>query len=156
MIPRPATPGLEFLTRATIELEPMLAVGPTPRGERRIYPIAGGRFEGERLSGTVLPGGADWQLIGADGSAELDARYTLRTDDDALVYVQNRGMRHGPADVLAALTRGDAVHPAAYYFRATPRFETGDARYAWLNRAVAVCSGARLAQSVVLDFYTVQ
>ena len=94
---------LQTLFRAEIFLAPPLELGDTPQGRRRIIGITGGRFSGERLSGRVLPGGADWQVIRADGVADLDARYTLETSDGALIYVRNRGYRHGPADVLKTL-----------------------------------------------------
>ena len=89
----------------------------------------------------------------ADGVALLDARYTLRTQDGALIYVQNRGVRRGPPDVLAAIARGEEVDPASYYMRTAPTFETADPRFSWLNDLIAVGSGMRLADSVVLDFY---
>ena len=131
-------------------------LGDTPQGRRRIIGITGGRFSGERLSGRVLPGGADWQLIRADGVADLDARYTLETSDGALIYVRNRGYRHGPADVLKRLASGEAVDPSLYYMRTTPCFETGDARYAWLNRIVCVAKGARRSSAVELEIYEVK
>jgi len=106
---QPVTPSLERLFRAVVEIAAPLSVGVTPRGERRIIPITGGRFEGPKLTGDVLPGGADWQLVRPDGTALLEARYTLRTRDGALVYVRNRGVRTGPPDVLARLARGDTV-----------------------------------------------
>jgi len=116
----------------------------------------GGSFRGERLSGRVLAGGADWQVVRADGVADLDARYTLETADGALIYVRNRGYRHGPADVLKKLSSGEDVDPSLYYMRTTPRFETGDARYAWLNRMVCVASGARRKNSVSLEVFEVR
>jgi len=131
-------------------------LGQTPYGERRIIDIQGGTVEGPRLNGKVLPGGADWQLIRADGVAYLDARYTLQTADGALVYVNNKGYRHGPADVIARLARGEEVDPALYYMRATPWFETSAPNYAWLNRTICVASGARRAAAVELDFYEVR
>lgn len=152
----PATPTLERLFRAVVEIAAPLSVGMTPRGERRIIPITGGRFEGEKLAGDVLPGGADWQLVRSDGTAVLEARYTLRTQDGALVYVRNRGVRSGPPGVLARLARGEAVDPASYYFRTRPEFETGAPQYAWLNDLLAVCSAVRAANSVTLDFYAVR
>jgi hypothetical protein len=114
-----------------------------------------GEVTGKRLRGEILPGGADWQVVCADGTALLEARYTVRTDDGALVYVRNLGIRHGPREVLERMQRGEAVDPAEYYFRSTPRFEAGDERYAWLNRIVAVGSGVRLASEVLLDVYAV-
>jgi Protein of unknown function (DUF3237) len=136
-------------------LAPAHELGDTPQGRRRIIGISGGRFSGERLSGHVLPGGADWQLVRADGVADLDARYTLETSDGALIYVRNRGYRHGPAEVLKRLAAGERVDPGLYYMRTTPRFETGDERYAWLNRIICVASGARRRDAVDLDVFEV-
>jgi hypothetical protein len=130
--------NLQALFKAELTLAVPQELGDTPLGRRRIIGITGGRFSGERLSGRVLPGGADWQVIRADGVADLDARYTLETSDAALIYVRNRGYRHGPAEVLKKLTAGESVDPSLYYMRTTPRFETGDARYAWLNRTICV------------------
>jgi hypothetical protein len=152
---KPVTPRLELLAHLNITLAPPQNVGKSLRGERRIIQITGGRVEGARLRGEVLPGGADWQIIAADGAALLEARYTLLTDDGALIYVRNTGVRHGPPEVLAAIARGEEVDPARYYFRATPVFETGAAKYDWLNRIVAVCSGVRAKSAVLLDFYVV-
>lgn len=140
--------------RAEVAVPQLLGV--TLAGERRIVPILGGVVEGPALSGRILPGGADWQLVSADGVATLEARYTVETDDGALVYVRNLGVRHGPPEVLERIQRGDAVDPAEYYFRSTPRFESGDPRYAWLNRLLAIGSGARLASEVILDVYAVR
>jgi hypothetical protein len=146
---------LEPLFRATITLAPPQELGDAPLGRRRIIPITGGRVDGKRLQGTVLPGGADWQIVRSDGVADLDARYTVKTDDGALIYVNNRGLRHGPPEVLAQLARGEDVDPARYYMRTHPSFETGDARYAWLNRIVCVGTGGRRAASVELEIFEV-
>jgi len=147
---------LERLFRAEVALAPAQEIGDGPLGRRRIIPITGGEVSGARLSGRVLPGGADWQIVRPDGVAYLDARYTIETHDGALVYVRNRGYRHGPPDVVARLAAGEPVDPARYYMRTTPWFETGDARYAWLNRTVCVGSGERLAAAVRIDFYAVK
>lgn len=147
---------LEPLLRAEITLAAPQELGDTPHGRRRVIPITGGSFRGERLSGRVLPGGADWQVIRADGIAELDARYTLETADRALIYVRNFGYRHGPADVIRRLTVGEPVDPALYCMRTTPRFETGAERYRWLNGLICVASGARRAASVELEVFAVQ
>ena len=146
----------EFLCKVEVTLEPSRDLGDTPLGRRRIIGISGGKFTGPRLSGRILPGGADWQLIRADGVAYLDARYTLETADGALIYVNNKGYRHGPKDVIERMARGEEVDPALYYMRATPWFETSDARYTWLNRTVCVASGARRPAAVELDFYEVK
>jgi hypothetical protein len=139
-----------------VTLEPVRELGDTPLGRRRIIGITGGRFTGPRLSGRILPGGADWQLIRADGVACLDARYTLETTDGALIYVNNKGYRHGPKDVIERMARGEEVDPALYYMRATPWFETSASQYAWLNRTICVASGARRRAAVELDFYEVK
>ena len=153
---QPATPTLKFLARVRADVEAPQLLGQTLVGERRIVPIVAGEIAGPQLRGQILPGGADWQVVCADGTALLEARYTVLTDDGALVYVRNLGVRHGPPEVLERIQRGDAVDPAEYYFRSTPRFEAGDARYAWLNRIVAVGSGARLANEVHLDIYEIR
>jgi hypothetical protein len=147
---------LQPLFRAEITLAAPQELGETPRGRRRIIGITGGRFAGERLSGRVLAGGADWQVIRPDGVADLDARYTLETSDGALIYVRNRGYRHGPPEVIRRLAAGEAVDPSLYYMRTTPRFETGDARYAWLNRIVCVGTGARRTDAVELEVFEVR
>ena len=147
---------LQPLFRAEITLAPPQELGETPHGRRRIIPITGGRVSGDRLSGRVLPGGADWQIVRADGVADLDARYTIETADGALVYVTNRGVRHGPAEVIRKLAAGEPVDPALYYMRTTPWFETGDTRYAWLNRVVCVATGARRAAAVELDVFEIK
>jgi len=93
---RPVEPSLRLLYTSSVEVGPPMVVGSTPYGQRRIIPIKGGAFAGPRLSGKILPGGADWQVIRTDGAAELEARYTLQTDDGALIYVLNRGFVAGP------------------------------------------------------------
>jgi hypothetical protein len=118
-------------------------IGSVPHGTRVTAPIASGHFEGPRLRGNVLPGGGDWTLLRGDGVLELDLRITLETDDGALIYMTSFGLRHGPPEVIATLARGASVDPATYYFRTTPRFETGHPKYAFLNRLVAVSSGDR-------------
>ena len=147
---------LEPLLRAEITLAPPQELGDTPHGRRRVIAITGGSFRGERLSGRVLPGGADWQLVRADGVAELDARYTLETVDRSLIYVRNFGYRHGPPEVMRRLLAGEPVDASLYSMRTTPRFETGAERYHWLNGLICVASGARRAASVELEVFAVQ
>ena len=146
----------EFLCKVEVTLEPARELGDTPLGRRRIIGVTGGTFAGPRLSGRVLPGGADWQVIRADGVAYLDARYTLETGDGALIYVNNKGYRHGPQDVIQRLARGEEIDPALYYMRATPWFETSAPRYAWLNRTICIASGARRPAAVGLDLLGVK
>lgn len=131
-------------------------VGAVPHGMRRTAPITGGHFEGPRLRGSVLPGSsADWLLLRGDGVLELDLRATLHTDDGALISMKSFGLRHGPPEVIAALGRGETVDPETYYFRTTPRFETGHPSYAFLNRLVAVASGDRRAEGPIYTIHQV-
>ncbi|EHR62500.1 DUF3237 domain-containing protein [Saccharomonospora cyanea] len=144
---------LERIARVHVELDDALQVGPTARGVRRVVPITGGRIDGDRLRGEILPGGADWQLVHDDGSTTIDTRYTARTDDGALVYLATSGVRHGTADVLRRVAAGEAVDPREYYFRLGVRLESGDERYAWLTRTLFVASAARLVDAVAYDLY---
>jgi hypothetical protein len=130
-------------------------IGSVPLGTRVTAPIASGSFEGPRLRGKVLPGGGDWTLLRSDGVLELDLRVTLQTDDGALIYMASFGLRHGPPDVIAALARGERVDPSSYYFRTTPRFETGSTKYAFLNRLLAVSTGDRRAEGPIYTIYEI-
>src|SRR5688572_8075959 len=151
-----APPGLEYVFTARVDVGPPLAIGATAGGERRVIPILGGVVDGPRLTGTVLDGGADWQLVASEGTAYLEARYTVRTDDGALISVRNTGVRHGPPDVLARIAAGEPVDPASYYFRTTPTFETGAPAHAWLTRAVFVATARREARRVIVDVFVVR
>jgi Protein of unknown function (DUF3237) len=133
----------EFLFEMRLEAAPAVPLGPRPGGERRFVVVTGGSFEGPRLSGTVLPGGSDAIMAHADGRLELDVRLILKTADGAAVYSTYRGTRHGPEPVMRRLTAGEAVDPSEYYFRTAMFFETGDARYAWLNGTIAIGIGSR-------------
>ena len=128
--------------------------GQTPYGERRVVDILGGRVEGPRLQGRILPG-ADLQIVRGDGVTDLKARYGIETDAGARILVCSDGLRHGPPDVIAALARGEPVDPARYYFRTVMRFETAEPNLAWLNRILALGSGAREKHAVRLDVYEV-
>jgi hypothetical protein len=141
------------LFEARVELADVLTLGHTPLGERRVIDIRGGSFHGARLSGRVRAGGADWQTVGDDGAARLDARYTLETDGDALIQVHSQGLRHGPPEVLRRLAAGETVDPAQYYFRTVLRFETGAPALDWLNRVIAVARGVRLPRAVELEAF---
>lgn len=143
-------PDLEFVYEASGELDPPIAIGPTADGSRRIIPIRGGRFEGPLLRGEFLPGGMDWQLLRGDGVTVADAIYPIRTDDGVVIQVRNKGLRHGPDEVMAALARGEDVDPSAYYFRTVPEFIAPSGRYEWLNRSIFLCAGARYASSIKL------
>jgi hypothetical protein len=145
----------EPIFRIHAELADILHLGSTPYGDRRVINILGGRVEGRRLSGRILPGGADWQIVRPDGVADLRARYTIESDGGARILVASDGLRHGPVDVIAQLARGEAVDPALYYFRTAMRFETSDASLAWLNRIIALARGARQSLAVRLDVFEV-
>jgi Protein of unknown function (DUF3237) len=150
--PHAVAPRFDFIFAAHVTVGPPQDLGAFNKGRRRVVPITGGEFSGPGLRGVVLPG-ADWQLIRGDGVAELDARYTLRTDDGASIHVHNRALRHGPAEAMEALAAGRAVDPASYYFRGATFFETGAERYTWLARHIIVCAGERAPDEVMLNFY---
>jgi hypothetical protein len=145
----------EPIFRIVAELADILPLGQTPYGERRIINILGGRVDGTRLAGRILPGGADWQIIRSDGVADLRARYTIETAAGARILVNSEGLRHGPPDVIARLARGEDVDPSLYYFRTFMRFETGDESVLWLNKVMAVGRGKREARAVHLDVHEV-
>jgi hypothetical protein len=142
-----------LLMTMQVTVEGPQRIGAVPKGARVTAPITSGTFEGPRLRGTVLPGGADWTLLRSDGVLELDLRTTLRTDDGALIHFASFGLRHGPPEVLAALARGDEVDPSTYYFRTTPRFDTAHPKYAFLNKLLAMASGDRRAKGPIYSVY---
>ena len=137
------------------DLAAILRFGRTPYGERRVIDIEGGTVSGARLKGRILRGGADWQIIRTDGTADIQARYTIEADNGGLVLVSSEGLRHGPPHVMEKLGKGENVDPSQYYFRTVMRFETADPAHAWLNNILALARGAREAQSVRLDVYEV-
>ena len=124
---QPPTPGLEFALEAVAELGAPLTPGATPYGRRNLIPITGGRFEGPRIRGKVIPGGGDWQLTRNDGTATLDADYMIQADDGTLIHVHNHG-------VLSGLG-GD---PSQVYLRTNPVFEAPIGPHDWLNKALFV------------------
>jgi hypothetical protein len=148
-------PKLEFIFEAKVTLDPIQELGITTYGKRRIIPITGGTFEGPNMRGTVVPGGADWQTLRTDGTADLEARYTLKTDDGVLIYIQNKGIRHAKPEVLARMAKGEKVDPSEYYMRTAASFEVAEGKYAWLNKAVVISVGGRMPDHVLLKFYKV-
>lgn len=143
-----------LLMTLQVNVMPPQNVGAVPHGTRRVAPISGGVFDGPRLRGTVLPGGsADWLLLRPDEVLEMDLRVTLRTHDGALISMKSFGLRHGPAEVMAAIGRGERVDPASYYFRTTPRFQTAHTAYDFLNRLVAVATGDRRAEGPIYTIH---
>ncbi len=151
---QPPRLAFAFEVRATVAAP--LEVGDVPAGRRRIVAITGGTFEGPGLKGKVLPGGADWQIIRPDGFSELDTRYTLETDSGQIVYVQNAGIRHAPPDIMKRLLAGEAVDPAAVYFRTVPTFETASPELQWLTRAIFVGVGERYPNDVRIRFWRLE
>lgn len=148
-------PNLELVCTLDVELDQIREMGSGRAGTRRIIPIIGGTVSGPRLSGRILNLGADWQTLFSDGLAELDTRYAMETHDGATIEIVNYGFRHGPAEVLDAVARGEDVDPSSYYMRTQARLETGDARYAWVNRTLFIGVGARQQNSVRVDLYAV-
>jgi hypothetical protein len=153
---RPPAPGLAFAFELRATVAAPTELGQIASGRRRIVEITGGTFEGPGIKGKVRPGGADWQIVRADGFTELDTRYTIETDKGQLIYVQNAGMRHAPPDVMQKLLAGQPVDPALVYFRTVPKFETSAAELQWLTRAVFVGTGERYPTEVVVRFWRVE
>jgi len=149
-------PALTFAFELRATVGAPQEIGHVRGGRRRIVPILGGTVEGPGLHGTIGPGGADWQLIHADGFSELDTRYTIQSDSGAIVYVQNAGLRHAAPDVMQRLLAGEVVDPSLVYFRTMPRFETAAPELQWLTRAVFVGIGARAPDVVTIRFYKLE
>ena len=151
----PQPPKLTLALTLRVQVGPPMELGEVPKGRRRIIPILGGTFEGPNIRGKVLAGGADWQIVRADGLAELDTRYALQTEQGSIIYVQNAGMRHAPPDITKKLLAGEAVDPAQVYFKTVPAFETSAPELQWLTRAIFVGTGERYPAEVVIRVWKV-
>ena len=149
-------PKLSLAMTLIVQVGPPTELGEVPRGRRRIIPILGGTFEGPNVRGKVLAGGADWQIVRADGLAELDTRYMLQTDSGGLVYIQNAGIRHAPPDVTKKLLAGQPVDPSQVYFKTVPTFETSAPELQWLTRSIFVGTGERRPAEVVIRVWRVE
>ncbi len=149
-------PGIttEFLFKIALEV-PVLALGETPYGDRRVARFEGGSFEGPKLRGVVLPGGGGWMLHRRDGVLDIEARIVLETDNKQMIYMHWKGFRHGPKEIIDRLNRGEAVDPSSYYFRITPYFETSSEEYSWLNRICSIAKGSRAGNRRRFDVYRV-
>ncbi len=147
-------PGYEFTAHLRVTLGAPLEVGDTPRGRHRIIPISGGVVAGPNLTGTVVPGGADWQYIAPNGTTEVDARYTLDLAG-IKVGVTSRGIRRGPKDVLDRIAKGERVDPASYYFRTAIRFEAPAGKLQWMTDSLFIAKAERLASEVLLEVWRV-
>jgi len=157
MSDRLPNPSLTRVYRLEATVGEPLDVGDLARGRRRIVPLTGGTFAGPELNGTLLPGtSADWQLVLPDGTALGDIRCTLQTNGGDLLYVQSRGVRHGSADVLARLARGEDVDASEYTFRTSTQIETAAPALDWLNKGVFISVGGRRPGAVVYETYLVE
>jgi len=151
------TPVLEtkYVFTITAHVGEVTTAGEIGHGVRRIIPITGGEVRGKNVNGKVCAFGADFQIIRPNELIELEAKYAFETDDGATVYVENRGIRFGPVELLQKLKRGEPVDPKLIYCRTVPRFETGHANYRWLMENLFVASVARHADRVVIDVHQV-
>ena len=149
-------PRLMLVYRLAAVLGTALDLGEVSQGHRRIVPLTSGTFTGPELNGKLLPGAsADWQIVLPDGTAIGDIRYTLQADDGDLLYVQSRGVRHGNADVLERLARGEDVDATEYTFRTSIPIETAAPALDWLNKGVFISVGGRLQGGVIYETYLV-
>jgi hypothetical protein len=138
-----------------LDVRPYQVLGAAPGTFRRVGVVPGGSFEGDRLSGVVLEGGNDWQTVRNDGATTLDVRLVLKTTDNSLIGMTYQGIRHGPADIIARVDKGEAVDPGLYYFRTSPKFETASEKYDWMNRIIAVGLGYRTAAGVIYSIFEI-
>jgi hypothetical protein len=149
-------PRLTQVYRLEATLGQPLDLGDTTQGRRRIVALTGGTFAGPELNGRLLPGAsADWQIVLPDGTAFGDIRYTLETDSGDLLYVQSRGVRHGSAEVLGRLGRGEDVDASEYTFRTSTLIETAAPELDWVNKGVFISVGGRQAAGVIYETYLV-
>jgi hypothetical protein len=143
-----------YVFTLTVEIGGVKSAGDTGHGVRRIIPITGGEVRGE-INGKICAFGADFQMIRPNELIELEAKYAFETDDGAVVYVENKGIRFGPVELLQKLKRGEPVDPKLIYFRTVPKFETGSEKYRWLMENLFIGSAARHADRVVIDVHQV-
>ena len=128
---QPEGPATEFVMQLRVTLDAPYTVGETPHGRRTVIPITGGTFEGPLLKGTILSGGADWQLAKGNRT-EVEAIYSIKTDDGVYIHIRNTGI---------ISTAKDSQGNPAFYFRCAPKFEAPeDSKYAWLNNALFLCA----------------
>ncbi|MEU3846505.1 DUF3237 domain-containing protein [Micrococcus terreus] len=151
-----SAPELEYLTHLEILVGTPVEVGQTHAGLRRMIPILGGSATGPELTGTILPGGADFQVLRSETVTDLDARYVIESDTGERVFVTNLAYRTGSAEDVAALVRGEQVPAERIYFRCAPRFEVSGAELSWLESTVVIGSGRREPDRVVIDLWSVR
>lgn len=146
--------NLEFAFTVRASLDPPVVIGNGPEGLRRFIPISGGTFAGPLLSGKVVPGSGDWQVVRPDGALKVEARYTLETNAGTLIAVNNRGIRCAEPDVMAKLMRGEPVPPGSFYFRTAATFEAPlGSECEWVNRTIFVATAEREPNAVVVHFF---
>lgn len=139
----------------TVDFAGMVNIGQTPAGLRRIAPVSGGSFTGERLSGMVLSGGNDWVVNRDDGVMVIDVRLTLKTDDGAVIYLTYQGRFLAGAGAMARFAKGALLDASEYSLAITAKFECGDAGYAWLNNVIAVGTGEQTATGPVYSIFEI-
>src|ERR1700748_2895995 len=147
--------GTQYVFTITARIAEVTTAGDLGYGVRRIIPITGGEVKGEKVNGKVLPFGADFQIIRPNELIDLEAKYAFETDDGAVVYVENKGIRFGPVELLQKLKRGEPVDPGLIYFRTVPRCESGAEKYRWLMENLFVASAARHPDRVVIEVHQV-
>lgn len=147
--------ALRHLFTLEVRVDALQDIGAWPDVRRRVGPISSGRFDGERLSGRILPGGSDWQTLSDDGGVYLDARVMLETEVGEAIGMTFGGVRRGPPEVMARLARGEAVDPEEYYFRIHAAFNTAASGLKWLNQTIAVGAGHRLPSGPVYNLFEV-
>lgn len=137
-----------------IAFDAMAVVGKTPAGLRRIAPVTGGTFEGERLKGDVL-GGADWVINRPDGVMVIDVRLTLKTKDNALIYLTYQGRFLAQADAMMRFAKGAMLEPSEYSLVIGAKFESGHENYRWLNDVVAAGTGEQTRTGPIYTIYEI-
>ena len=144
-----------YVFTITAHIGAVTSAGDIGHGARRIIPIIGGEVRGADVNGKVCAFGADFQVIRPNELIELEAKYAFETDDGAVVYVENKGIRFGQVELLQRLNRGEPVDPNLIYCRTVPKFETGAEKYRWLMQHLFIASAARHADRVVIDVHQV-
>jgi hypothetical protein len=145
----------EFLCELTASLGDPQEIGGACRGTRKILPVTGGKIEGPKIRGKLLPFGADWLITRPDGVQELDVRLTTQTDDGELIYIYYGGLYWDSPEVNSRFDKGEPVDPSEYYFRTTPTFETGSEKYGWLNSIICVGVGKIIPGGVHYKIYEI-
>lgn len=149
-------PSMAPLFTLRITPDPISVLGDFPLGERRMVTLASGTFDGaDGLRGTLAPGGTDWQVVRADGAIEIDAHYLLLTDEGEPIEVRSTGLRVAAPEVAERMARGEHVDPNEYYFRTHISLRTSSSRWQRLNRIVAVSSGERTPDAVIVRVFEV-